>query len=180
MNPARRHIPHGPRAERGATMLEVLISILIVCFGLLGAAGMQAFGIKANVSASQRGAATMLAYEMADRMRANMTGVNAGNYHNYTAAATASCLTTSGCTAAQMAANDAFEWVQNVQNTLPNGAAIVCRDSSPDDGSSAASLVAASCDGLGDFYAIKIWWLDDRSETNAGAANKRVVVAFKP
>ena len=169
-----------PRGSRGTTMLEVLISLLIVCFGLLGAAGMQAFGIKASLSAGQRSAATMLAYEMADRMRANMTGVNAGNYHNYTAAATASCLTVTGCTSVQMAANVAFEWVQNVQATLPSAAAIVCRDSSPDDGTSAASLVAAACDGLGDFYAIKIWWLDDRSEANAGAANKRVVVAFKP
>ena len=43
-----------PRGSRGTTMLEVLISLLIVCFGLLGAAGMQAFGIKASLSVPQK------------------------------------------------------------------------------------------------------------------------------
>ena len=45
----------------GFTMLEVLISIVIIAFGLLGVAGLQAFALKNNNSASLRTTATILA-----------------------------------------------------------------------------------------------------------------------
>lgn len=176
-----------PQSARGVTILEVLIAILIVSVGLLGMAGLQAVGLKANVGASQRTAATMLAYEMADRMRANIAGVNAGNYDitvlNVPTQQT-SCLQAAGCTLQQMAQNDMWEWNQAVQNTLPSGMGIVCKDQNPDDGFGNASLAqtptGAWCDGLGNVYAIKIWWLEDRSESNPTGTLKRVVVSFQP
>jgi type IV pilus modification protein PilV len=70
--------------QRGVTMLEVLIAILIISVGLLGTAGLQAVGLRASIAANERTAATLLAYDAADRMRANMAGVALGAYHNYT------------------------------------------------------------------------------------------------
>jgi type IV pilus assembly protein PilV len=188
-SPARRL----PRAA-GFTMLEVLIAILILSLGLLGMARLQSFGLKASLGASQRGTAALLAADIADRMRANMVGVAAGNYHGYTSAAQAACLTTAGCTTAELAQNDTKEWELLIANNLALGTGIVCKDSSPDDGTGNANLSQAGCDGLGSFYAVKIWWLEDRSTEYtattcpAGTAwsatlstcLKRVVVAFHP
>ena len=168
-------------------MLEVLIAILIISIGLLGMAGMQAAGLRANVGASQRSAATMLAYDMADRMRANIAGVAAGNYDFSLLnppTQHANCLQAGGCTVLQMAQNDRWEWNQAIQNTLPSGMGIVCKDKSPDDGLGNTDLLqgptGAWCDTLGDVYAIKIWWLEDRSESNPTGTLKRVVVSFQP
>jgi hypothetical protein len=41
-------------------------------------------------------------------------------------------------------------------------------------------MVAAGCDGLGNIYAIKIWWLEDRSNTNPTGNLKRFATAFQP
>jgi type IV pilus assembly protein PilV len=168
-------------------MLEVLIAILIISIGLLGMAGMQAAGLRANVGASQRSAATMLAYDMADRMRANMAGVIAGDYDLTpinVPTQQANCLQAAGCTVQQMAQNDRWEWNQAIQSTLPSGMGIVCKDREPDDGFGNANLAqtatGAWCDGLGNVYAIKIWWLEDRSESNPDGTLKRVVVSFQP
>jgi len=171
--------------QSGVTLLEVLIAILIVSFGLLGMAGLQSVGMKYNVGAAQRTAATLLANDIADRMRANMAGVNAtpGAYDGIVGGGTpvASCLSVAGCTPAQMAQNDIAEWNAALAAALPSGQGIVCRDDSPDDGAGNVSLVAAGCTGgSASPYAIKIWWLEDRSESNPTLALKRVVVAFKP
>jgi type IV pilus assembly protein PilV len=162
-------------AQQGVTILEILVAILIISFGLLGTAGLQAIGLKASVSANQRTAATLLAYDVADRMRANIVGA----YHNYTAGAVATCLS-AGCSTSEMAQNDMNEWNLAIAAALPSGIGIVCRDSSPDDGSGNGSLIAAGCDGIGNAYVIKIWWLEDRSSSNPTAALKRFVTQFQP
>ena len=63
-----RSIRHG---ERGITMLEVLITIVILAFGLLGVAGLQARLQLAEVEAYQRAQAIVLLQEMVDRLNAN-------------------------------------------------------------------------------------------------------------
>jgi type IV pilus assembly protein PilV len=55
----------------GFTMLEVLMSILIVGIGMLALAGMQGRTLKTVREAEQQGVAAMLAAEVADAMRAN-------------------------------------------------------------------------------------------------------------
>ncbi|MEW6119422.1 MAG: type IV pilus modification protein PilV [Pseudomonadota bacterium] len=59
------------RTQRGVTLLEVLISIVVLSIGLLGYAGLQTASLKNNTSAFQRSQATMLTYDIIDRMRAN-------------------------------------------------------------------------------------------------------------
>jgi type IV pilus assembly protein PilV len=166
----------------GFTMLEVLISIVIIAFGLLGIAGLQAFAIKNNHSASLRITATSLATDMIDRMKANYVAVMDGHYNKSSSAdygtAVASCLTTAGCTSQQLAQNDLNEWSRRLAASLPNGRGIVCLDSTPDDGASDAT---PACDNTGTtMYAVKIWWIDDRTASGVPATPQRFSWAFNP
>jgi type IV pilus assembly protein PilV len=97
--------------------------MLILAVGLLGLAGLQATSLKNNQSAYNRSQATQLAYDIADRMRANIAG--AATYTTAGAAAnhTADCLAVSTtCTPAFLAQNDLFEWNSAVSTALPSGA----------------------------------------------------------
>lgn len=166
------------KRSRGFTMLEVLIAILVTSIGLLGVAGMQAFALKNTHSASLRLTASMLATDMIDRMHANKSGSRYGWYDKPSLAAyttpVASCLTTAGCTAQELANNDLNEWSQRVAAALPNGVGVVCYDSTPNDG---ATSTAPDCDGLG-IYVVKIWWFDDRN--GASTTPQRFSTAFNP
>jgi type IV pilus assembly protein PilV len=73
-------IPRRRRAQCGASLIEVLVSMLILAVGLLGFAGMQMVGIKSNHSAQMRSQATLLAYDLADRMRGARDAALDGDY----------------------------------------------------------------------------------------------------
>jgi len=107
----------------GFTLIEVLIAMLVLAVGLLGLAGLQATSLKNNQSAYNRSQATQLAYDLADRMRANVAGKT--TYTTGTATATAACLTTAGCTKEAMAENDLKEWNDAISATLPSGAGTI-------------------------------------------------------
>jgi type IV pilus assembly protein PilV len=111
----------------GFTLIEVLIAMVILSVGLLGLAGLQAAGLRNNQSAYYRSQATLLAYNIADRIRANID--DAGKLADSTyvtlapadAAVQADCSTVSAtCTTADMAENDLFEW-NSALAALPSG-----------------------------------------------------------
>jgi type IV pilus assembly protein PilV len=181
--PAIKTLLRAGKAERGVTLLEVLIAILIISFGMLGMAGMQSVGMKFNLGAAQRTAATLLANDMADRMRANAAGVTAGSYNSLFSGGTAvaNCGNVTGCTTAELAQNDMYEWNQAIQAVLPGGQGFVCLDDSPADGTGYASLSAAGCPSVpptNSAYVIKIWWDEERSVANP--AKKQFWVTFRP
>jgi type IV pilus assembly protein PilV len=66
--------------SRGLTLVEILIALLILSIGLLGLAGLQTISLKFNSSAYYRTQATALAYDFADRMRANRQAAMNGAY----------------------------------------------------------------------------------------------------
>ncbi|MFK5949112.1 MAG: type IV pilus modification protein PilV [Methylococcales bacterium] len=119
------------KKNTGFTLIEVLISMLILAVGLLGLAALQANGLKNNVSAYNRSQATQLAYDIADRMRTNMAdaGTLAASTYIYTTenpiatvAVQNDCKQVANtCTTAQMAQNDLFEWNTDINNLLPLG-----------------------------------------------------------
>ena len=160
------------KKQQGSTLIEVLIALLVLSFGMMGMAGVQSVSLRGNQAAYFRTQATTLSMDIVERMRANLTGVGAGAYNNVTGAATASCFTTAGCTSTQMAAQDMSDWLAQVTALLPEGTAVVCLDSGGDDGTAAAF----ACDNTGAIYAIKIWWDDNRD----GTANERYVTTFQP
>lgn len=70
-----------PQKSRGVTMIEVLVSIVILSIGLLGFAGMLLKSNKDNLMAFQRSQATIMAYDIIDAMRVNRTAAIAGSYN---------------------------------------------------------------------------------------------------
>ncbi len=154
------------------TLIEILVSLLILAIGMLGMAGLQTVSLRNTQSAYQRTQAAILSNDIVERVRANLQGVEDGSYDNAAGAVTASCNSLSGCTPAQMAANDVAEWKQALAAALPEGEGTLCADSTPEDGTPAAP----ACDGLGDLFAIKIWWDSDRD----GTAENLFTMSFQP
>lgn len=159
-------------AVAGSSLIEVLVSLLVLSGGLMTMAGVHAVSLRANQSAYYRTQATTLTMDIIERMRANKTGVEQGAYDDVAGGATASCFTTASCTPAQMAAQDILNWSNQVAATFPGGDSVVCVDSTGNDGTTAAP----GCDGSGNVYAIKIWWDDDRD----GTAEQRYVTTMQP
>ena len=59
------------RAQEGTTLIEVLVALLILTVGLLGAAAFQLNALKYTDSARMSSQASFIAYDMLDRIRAN-------------------------------------------------------------------------------------------------------------
>lgn len=57
------------RSARGATMIEVLVAVLIVSFGILGLVGLQARAVQFSVDADDRSRAALFADDLAAQMR---------------------------------------------------------------------------------------------------------------
>lgn len=66
--------------QKGVTLLEVLIAVLVLAIGLVGTAAMQNKSLALNHGAYLESQATNLAYDIADRMRANRGAANNGGY----------------------------------------------------------------------------------------------------
>lgn len=179
----------------GFTLLEVLISVIILSIGLLGLAGLQGMGLKLTNDSMNRTVAALLANDMIDRMRANVAAATLGitsPYNNPTKAYTAnsSCYgkTTAGatdtaaqCTPTQMAQNDFADWYGQLQGAaasgwngaipaaLPSADGVVCIDSTPNDG----TPNSPNCDNIvavpgKPIYSIKIWWVERKDIINPG------------
>lgn len=111
-----------PTHMQGFSLLEVLIAIVVLSFGMLGLAGLQTNGVRNTHSANLRTLAVHQAYDMADRMRANPNGVKQGLYDNIpiTAGGASSCVSTT-CSATQLRDYDQYVWNTNNTNMLPLG-----------------------------------------------------------
>jgi type IV pilus assembly protein PilV len=59
------------KSQRGFTMIEVLIAVLILAIGLLGVAGVQLVSMQQTVNSTLRTEATMYAQTVAERLRSN-------------------------------------------------------------------------------------------------------------
>jgi type IV pilus assembly protein PilV len=108
----------------GFTLLEVLIALLVLSLGLLGLAALQASTVQFNHSAYLRSQATNLAYDMADRMRANRQATLDGAYDGVDYSSPA-C---GGGGGASVAARDIAAWRSNLACTLPSGDGRIERD----------------------------------------------------
>lgn len=102
--------------QKGMTFIEVLIALVIMVTGILGAVAMQATAKKGSFDAMQRSLASSLAQDIVERMRsndatalANYVGTDYGVALN--ALPSKRCNTGGGlCTTTEMATNDQYEW----------------------------------------------------------------------
>jgi type IV pilus assembly protein PilV len=124
MNKGTQKTMQTPRYASGFALMEVLIAFFLLSVGLLGAVTLMINSVSTSTTAVSRIQATFIANEIIERMRANPPGVNAGNYSRALAAVACGAAPAavcsrkpgddvsndaSGCTSAQMAANDLFE-----------------------------------------------------------------------
>lgn len=119
--------------QNGATLVEVLVTMLIVAFALLGIAGMQLTSVRYSQSSSFRVAAANLGQTLAEKIRANTAALAEATDDSayrandaYGAATTLpddpGCgLGSDTCTAAQSAQRDLREWRLSLQRELPGG-----------------------------------------------------------
>ncbi len=115
-------VNQGKLASRsGFTLVELLVTIVIIAIGLLGLAALQITGLKESQASSSRLLANQLVYDMADRIAANRLGAAiAANYTiaHGTAAATAPDCVNNACTAAQIASYDLAKWKTSTASLL--------------------------------------------------------------
>ena len=106
------------RVQRGFSLVEVLIALVIMSVGMLGIASLYVQSMQAGRTSLFRHNAVTLAGDVADRMRANPTAAAA--YAG--AGADNSCVAMgTNCSNVQMAAHDILLWGQQATDSLPNG-----------------------------------------------------------
>lgn len=109
--------------QRGVSLLEVLIALVILTIGVLGTISLETNGIRFADSSWIRSNAVGFIDTMAERMRVNPQGVLAGDYDRITgpvAVAPPAC-DGSVCTPDQVAQYDAAQWESEIAASLPGG-----------------------------------------------------------
>ena len=116
-------------SQRGITLLESLVSIVVLSLGVLGVLGVQLRTLADTQTGVRRAQAVRLIEDLSERIKVSPDGIN--NIGAYTAAwnvditgAVANCVTTA-CTSAQLAAYDRNNWVNATRTLLPRGDANV-------------------------------------------------------
>lgn len=125
------------RRQRGISLIEILVTTLVVAVGLLGFAGLQTVSTQYNHSSYMRTHANNMAHDIADRMRANRESALNGNYDIG--------FDDDPPDGESIASQDLREWRNAIDGTLPSG----------------TSDVEVTGDNLAN---IKIRWLDDRGD----------------
>ncbi len=144
------------KKERGFSMLEVLISLLVVMAGVLGIAGLQLFTLNSTSANKYQGLATQLASSVAAQMQANVAywGVTplaitapapvtcgnaactvtiSGTTQSLAQAGSSLNCITNACSGLQIAEYDEDNWRYAVQQQFPSGASltITCQEATP-------------------------------------------------
>lgn len=152
----------------GFTLIEILVSMVILAIGLLGLASLQILSLKDNQDAYLYSQATALAYDMSDRIKVNRLGWAGGPV-----APATNCLTNlnacgvgADCTPAAMAADDYCIWQANAANKLANGVTATVYQS-PVTGSSV-------CTGAAPALCIQLVW------TGGHASSSKYEMEMRP
>ena len=172
------HVSVAPNQPNGFSLIEVLVSIIILSFGLLGMVGLQATALQSNREARMQSSAGSLARELAEMMRGNKeiavlptsaTNPYLGDFSSPLASATASyCLNVATATPAcgpnnTLVANTVIaqaqmtEWLSRVDSELPGARVSICVDGTPYDANGLPQW-ACNATGVQPNMFVKIGW----------------------
>jgi len=148
MRPKRNDKPARAHAQRGFSMLEILITLFLLTMWLLASAGVQSSSLQYTKGAAFRTQAVYLATEIGERMQANKTAAIAGSYAygGGTVTSGTDCMAAL-CTPTALASFDLAEWSARVNATLPNAT---------------ISITGAASNPIN--YTIVVGWSDRRSD----------------
>ena len=154
--------------QSGFSLIEVLVAIVVLSLGMLGAVGMQTTAMQSNKETRSQAVATTFARELAEKMRGNhavaiqTTAVNNPYLFDTTLTSPSSvatfsvnCFTTGCSTGADVAAWDVADWQGRVRAALPTPRVKVCFDASPFD---SAGKPRWACTDSGDIAVLKMSW----------------------
>ena len=164
--------------QAGFNLIEVMIALVVLSIGLLGLAALQVTSLQQNQSAYLRSQATLFAYDITDRMRANIDEVGNGSYFVTSGATNTACINYSasaaGCTASVMASHDVAEWQAAIAAELPDGSGRVCRSDLNGDAVGAPNCEA---DNSNNPIVVYVWWNDEK---NGAGATTQFTVSVNP
>lgn len=129
------------KRQRGATLIEVLVAVVIVSVGLAGLLALQARALQLSDSAYLRSQAALLGYYMMDVLRADRSRALAGNY-NMNKTCNVSIL------GSGLAAELRRDWLQAIKNNL---------------GNNDNTCGAIQCIGASSTCTVQIFWDDSRA-----------------
>ena len=178
-------------AQAGFSLIEVLVAIVVLSLGMLGAVGMQTTAMQSNREARSQAVATTFARELAEKMRGNhAVAIQTSSTNNpylfdstltgtsSVATFTVNCFTTGCPVAKDAAAWDVADWQGRVQATLPTPRVKVCFDQSPFD---SVGKPRWACTDDGDVAVLKMSWTrNNTAGTLEFAASSGVPVVVVP
>lgn len=140
----------GPVRMQGMSLIEVMVSVLVLAVGLLGIAAMQSLALRGGQSALETSQAVMATNTIIEMMRANPTA-------NYNIGKT--------CTASAIAgtdtrAQDLIAWINGMKSTIGAG---------PADTTTCGEIIGcpANCQ-------VRVYWDDSRAGGDQGGAARMV------
>lgn len=148
----------------GFALVEVLIAVVVLAFGMLGIAGLLLVAHKANSSSYIKQQAVQSAYDVIDRIRANRQIAVNGSYavNNMTSAISLTAVSPdcsmAACNPSQLAAYDVWYWLAKDLTQLPNGSGSIVTGPAP---TSANTLVT-----------VTVQWDDSPAQSKLGAASQ--------
>ena len=160
---------HKPLRHSGFSIIEVLVAIIILSVGMLGAVGMQTAALQSNKESRNSAAATSFGRELAEKMRANKAvairtptlTVNPYVFDVTLSASTAVAIPSQNCATVgcplteDVARWDVADWQLRAKQELPSPRAKVCFDDDPYD---SAGKPRWACTDNGDTAVLKMSW----------------------
>lgn len=145
----RSKISFTPQSQRGATLIEILVALLVLSLGVLGMGALQTRAIKGNNSSVQRSQAVMLSYAMMDAMRLDRSAAkgllyNTGNYDVGTGRIDAQVCSVAAIVGNTLRDNNMRQWLTSIKDNIGN----------PADNTSCGAI---NCNADGDCRVQVIW-----------------------
>lgn len=137
----------------GFSMIEVLVTILIIAIALLGSAGLQAYAIKMGQGGQFRNQAAFYMSDIIERMSANKVYATSGVGYATALTTTVDCANVV-CTPDVLAAYDVSKWQADIASAVPGGTGTITQTTA----------------GNPSTYAIQVGWTDRKTDVNYAAA----------
>jgi len=159
-------------------MVEMLVAVLVVAIGIVGSLRLLASGLRETRSALWRTEATLLADDLAERMRANPGALDAYDPRRYPAGADPhACDGAGDCTPQQVAETDVAQWLDLVAARLPQRDAAGPGAAVPGNASVDVEPGAA---GTASRVRIAIRWRDPAEVRGASQAEDLIIARAGP